>query len=515
MKTRGVIACGHALTAQAAEQILREGGNAFDAIVAAHFAACAAEPVLTSLGGGGYLLARTADRREIVYDFFAQTPIQRRDRADTDFYPIHANFGTVSQEFHIGAGSIATPGTVRGMFAIHKDLCTMPMRELARPAIEAMSQGIRINPLQAYLMQVVKPILSCNRSGRDIYQSLDKPGELLQAGEMLHQSAQADTLEAIAYEGDRLFYEGEIAGLITAQCLAGGHLKREDLLAYEVIKRQPLCLDYRGVRFLTNPPPSSGGILIGLAMKLLEGLNIGKQSHASFEHLAILTEVMELTNKARIDHALQGNDSAATLGMLDDTFLQSYQAEIHQRAACLRGTTHMSVMDAAGNLASMTVSNGEGCGSVLPGTGIMLNNMLGEEDINPQGFHRWPSNQRMTSMMSPGILLYPDGRSVVLGSGGSNRIRTALLQVLSNLLDFDLPLEQAVQSPRLHYEAGVLNLEHGFNSRMLEKMCERYTEHQVWDELNLFFGGVHSVMNHGRHFTAVGDPRRGGVSLLV
>ncbi len=515
MKKAGVIACGHPLTAQAAEQVLRAGGNAFDAVIAAHFAACAAEPVLTSLGGAGYLLARTARRQEIVYDFFAQTPITIRPPEDADFYPINADFGTVTQEFHIGTGSIATPGAVRGMFAIHADLCTMPMRELIQPAVEAMKQGVLVSPFQHYLMQVVKPILTCTQRARDIYQSTTRPDQLMQAGELLRQADLADCLEALAHEGDRLFYEGEIAQLLTRQCASGGHLQREDLRAYEVIKRRPLSIDYKGVRFLTNPPPSSGGLLLGFALKLLDSLNIGKQRYASFEHLAMLAEVMELTNKARIDLDIQNASEDENLSMLDTQFLDLYRDEIYQRAQCLRGTTHISVMDKAGNMASMTISNGEGCGHVLTDTGIMLNNMLGEEDINPQGFHRWPANQRMTSMMSPGILLYPDGRSLVLGSGGSNRIRTAILQVLSNLLDFELPLEEAIHRPRIHYESDLLNLEHGFRPPVPDKLCARYNDAKQWDELNLFFGGVHSVMNHGNYFSGVGDPRRGGVAVVV
>jgi gamma-glutamyltranspeptidase/glutathione hydrolase len=132
---KGVVAAGHEETARAAELILQQGGNAFDAVVAAHFAACVAEPVLTSLGGGGYLLAHAPSNQHFIYDFFVQTPRAKRPAIDLDFKPIHADFGTAKQEFHIGLGAIATPGTIKGLYAIHRDLCTLPMDNLLEPII--------------------------------------------------------------------------------------------------------------------------------------------------------------------------------------------------------------------------------------------------------------------------------------------------------------------------------------------------------------------------------------------
>ncbi|MCH7958288.1 MAG: gamma-glutamyltransferase, partial [Proteobacteria bacterium] len=203
--------------------------------------------------------------------------------------------------------------------------------------------------------------------------------------------------------------------------------------------------------------------------------------------------------------------------LLDPVFLDTYRRQVLGRPAARRGTTHISVIDAAGNTASLSVSNGEGSGYLVPGTGIMLNNLLGEDDINPHGFHRWPVDQRMCSMMAPTVLVQADGATVALGSGGSNRIRTAILQVLLNLLEFGMSIEDAVARPRIHFENDLLSIEDGFDPDPLAAVSKTFPNTEVWEEKNLFFGGVHAVRFDagGGRFDGAGDLRRGGVALTV
>lgn len=512
---KGAIAAGHPMTAAAAEEILQDGGNAFDAIVAAHFCACVVEPVLASLAGGGYMLAQKEGADPIVYDFFVQTPRSRNSKTAPDFFPIHADFGTVLQEFHIGLGSIAVPGSVRGMFEIHRDLCTLPMSRLVEPAVKAAREGVRLSHLQAKIFDIVSPIYSATREARQTYISPTKSGFLVSENDLLKQPKLAETLGSLAKEGDKLFYEGDIANKIAQLCTeGGGYLTRDDLSHYQVIRRPPLQLKYRNARLFTNPPPASGGILIAMALKLLEQQNVGALGFGSYQHLDLLAAGMAATNQARLDMLLTNSDGVAEY-LLEEQYLSQYRQQVANRAQCLRGTTHISVVDGFGNSASMTVSNGEGCGYMAPGTGIMLNNMLGEEDINPAGFHCWPENQRMTSMMSPSLLQLDNGTSVALGSGGSNRIRTAILQVVSNLVDFAMSPEQAVSAPRIHYENELLNIEPGFEDAALNMLKDDYPNQKRWEQLNLFFGGVHTVEFDGHHFHCVGDSRRGGVGVVV
>ncbi|KPJ91736.1 MAG: hypothetical protein AMJ53_10935 [Gammaproteobacteria bacterium SG8_11] len=516
MKPLGAVACGHPETAKAAELILREGGNAFDAILAAHFMACVVEPVLASLGGGGFLLAHSNDRLDIIYDFFAQTPHVPLPEGELDFYPIDANFGTTTQEFHIGLASVATPGAVKGVFKIHQDLATLPMKVLAQPAIEAARNGVPVNGFQAYILDIVSPIFSATPESRQQYQSTNHPESLIAEGERLSNPQFANLLEALVTEGSDFFYQGEIARMICdLHAAGGGQLTLKDLANYRVNLRDPVRIDYQQHQVLTNPPPSCGGTLIAFALNLLEHTNIAQYEFGSQSHLYTLAHAMRLTNEARFQALLTSPRDSALLHLLDADLLQQYRRKILGNLHSLRGTTHMSVMDSMGNVASMTVSNGEGCGYMIPDTGIMLNNMLGEQDLNPDGFFRWPANQRMTSMMAPTLVISPEGRKICLGSGGSNRLRTAILQVLINIIDFEENLHDAVNHPRIHFEENLLSIEAGFDAHVLPALCREFPNHKLWEQKNLFFGGVHTVTEHQSEFDGAGDLRRGGVAKVI
>jgi gamma-glutamyltranspeptidase/glutathione hydrolase len=277
-----------------------------------------------------------------------------------------------------------------------------------------------------------------------------------------------------------------------------------------VVKREPLGYRYRNARILTNPLPSSGGSLIRFAHALLEPHDPGE--FGSAQHLGLLSAVMKQTNLARMEQARAETGGAGDI--LHRDTIARFRAALEGHPVNGRGTTHISVVDGQDNAASLTLSNGEGSGYVLPGTGIMLNNMLGEEDLNPGGFHRWDSNVRVSSMMAPSLAI--DGHRVIAtGSGGSNRLRTAILQTLNNLHDFGMGAREAVDSPRIHVENDRLSIEPGFPESALNQVCADYPEHHRWSEKNLFFGGTHTVIHEERGFSGAGDLRRDGVFLVV
>ncbi len=519
MGAKGIIAAGHEKTAEAARIILQEGGNAFDAIVGANFAAMMAEPVLSSLGGGGFLLAHLGAGGNRLYDFFAHTPRRRPPPGTLDFRPILADFGAVTQEFHIGMGSIATPGMVKGMFEIHRDLGRMPMMEVIGPAVSMAREGIRVNAFQGYVFRIIGSIYTSSVESIAQFGNPEHPDRLVDEGDLLRLPRLADTLEVLAHEGEDLFYRGEIAAAIVGQCREnGGCLTDADLDNYRVLRRKPLTVSYRNVHLLLNPPPSCGGILIAFALELLKGRQLHELGFGSAEYLNTLADAMGLTNKARMEALVAGNTcEGAEAALFAPTLLATYRDEILGRGHSGKGTTHMSVVDGEGNIASMTVSNGEGCGYIVPDTGIMLNNMLGEEDLNPTGFHRWKPDQRLSSMMCPALMVQDDGNIVTTGSGGSNRIRTAILQVMLNLVDFRMPVSEAVISPRIHFEGGLLNVEGGFAPKEVEALVAEFPDHKVWEEKNLFFGGAHTVAYHPKSptFEGIGDPRRAGVCTMA
>lgn len=512
---KGIVAAGHPETAGAAVAVLREGGNAVDAALAGLCAAVITEPILASLGGGGFLAARPQSGslagETVVYDFFVQTPKRRRSEHEIDFRSVVADFGPAQQEFHIGMGAIATPGVVKGMFEVHRDLGRMPIRSIVEPAINLARRGVRLNDVQAYVLRVVRAIVEAGNSTRLLFASPGRPGELIGEGETLRSPELADALEILAIEGDDLFYRGEMGRILASDCeSAGGLLSMEDLRDYEVKRRRPLAVNVGSSRVYLNPPPSLGGILVAFGVALWQALGRLSGGFGGAQHLARLIEVLRATSQARTDIGLEPLNSPSTK-LLEPTLIQRYLDEIAGAPLVVRGTTQISVIDAQGGAASLSLSNGEGCGYVLPGTGIILNNMLGEADLNPEGSLGWPTDARMASMMTPGIVLDGMGGVTALGSGGSNRIRTAMLQVLLNLLNFAMPLERAIAAPRLHLECDKLSLEPGFPERSviaIEPLCP---EIERWPDKNMFFGGVHAARRHrGGTLEGTGDERRGG-----
>jgi gamma-glutamyltranspeptidase/glutathione hydrolase len=202
---------------------LRAGGNAFDAALAAMASACVPEFVLASLGGGGFMMTRRGDTGETtLYDFFAQTPKHKRPLEDLDFYPIEANFGTARQIFHIGLGSMATPGFIRGLFLIHQHHCRLPLRELFQPAIALARQGVVINRFQSLITQIIAPILRATPSIMTLNESPVNPGELIGEGELHQQPLLADFFDALHHEGERLFYNGEAGQQLVKDCETQG-----------------------------------------------------------------------------------------------------------------------------------------------------------------------------------------------------------------------------------------------------------------------------------------------------
>ncbi len=512
---RGVVAAGHPVTAEAARDILAAGGNAFDAVLAAMLAACVAEPVLASLGGGGFLLAHPRDRAPELFDFFVQTPQRRRDLADIAFDPILADFGSAQQEFHIGLGTIATPGAVAGLFEVHQAIGSLPLSLIAEPAITAARDGVIVNGFQHYIATIVAPILRAGPAGLALHASTKHPTELAAEGEILANPELADSIENLCREGVQLFYEGEIGKTIADACtLDGGWLKREDFLSYRALRRSPLTTRFRNHQLFLNPPPSIGGMLLAFSLGLLDETT--RADPRTDAGILAIAEAMAATHWARRDHRVDfGVDDALAQRILKPDCLSRYR-EARSGAVSTRGTTHISVADQAGNLASLTLSNGEGSGYVAPGTGIMLNNMLGEEDLNARGFHQWPLNTRVASMMSPTLACTDEGAWYAIGSGGSNRIRSAILQTLLHLFEGQGELSHSVNFPRVHVEGEHLSVEAGFSESALSALFQRFPDNHLWPSINLFFGGAHSVLRlPDGTLAGAGDPRRGGVSLFA
>ena len=515
-KPKGVIAAGDKLTCEAGAEVLKSGGNAFDAAIAATFMSFAASSSITSAGGGGFFLAHKGNRSNLIYDFFAQTPVNKRLENELDFYPVTVDFGDKTQDFHIGFGSISTPGNIKGLFEVHKDLGSMPMTEIMAPVIERIKQGITLHKQTKYQIDILTPILITSDEGRRIYQ---KNGEPMQIGDTYFLPQMVDTFDYLSRSGPAEFYEGEIAQSISKICLEnGGSLSHEDFRKYEVIKRKPLETTYRNAKIMTNPPPNSGGPLILFLLKLLEIVPVSKTDYGKSKHFQLLADAIRLTGNARDERFAENiysNDIVRHL--FEPSFLETLRQTLHSSLHKSGNTTHVSVVDQQGNIAASTTSVGEGCGHFIPGTDIMLNNMLGEEDLNKQGFHHWTESQRMSSMMSPTIVLKSDGAKMGLGSGGSNRIRSAITQSIMNYIDFNLPYDNIVNNPRIHMEFDHLDIEPGYDQDELEKLKLPEGVHRFyWNDQNMYFGGVHAVfMDNKKNLFGAGDRRRVGHVITI
>ncbi|WP_456370814.1 gamma-glutamyltransferase family protein [Thermodesulfatator atlanticus] len=489
---KGAIACGNKYTAEAAKEIFLAGGNAFDAICAAAFASGVCEAGLTSLGGGGFATIYQAQNgQKNVYDFFVNTPgLGLKSRPEKlDFYTVTIEFVGSKQDFNIGLASVAVPGTLKGLVTMQQELGSLPLREVVAPAVKFAREGFEVDEFQAYCFKLLTPIFTATEEIKEIFFPKGNPP---QAGEKLKNPLLADFLENLPESMEDL-YQGKTAEkLATIMKEGGGLLTVEDLKSYEVIKRKPLAFEFKNGRLLTNPPPSFGGPMVALSLKVFEEL-YKKSEFLAYEHVAALAKTLEVVHELR--EKIVKEDPTRALELLS-------------RPLVTRGTTHMSTADSQGNLASLTMTFGEASGFVIPGTGIVLNNIMGEDDLHPRGFFADPPGIRIASMMAPSIC-FLNGRGIALGSGGSKRIRSAIFETIVNLSYFHLPAKEAVSAPRLHFDGEILQVEPGINKDVLEKLPYKVN---IWPKKDLYFGGVHLVDDR---FEGAGDERRAGVFLVV
>jgi gamma-glutamyltranspeptidase / glutathione hydrolase len=495
---RGIVAAGHPLTAEAGAQALREGGNAVDAAVCAVLTSFAVESPLTGFGAGGFMMVHRGEETVLV-DFFVAAPGRDGAERGVELAPVEVRFDAeTTQTFYVGPASCGVPGTAAGLELALKRFGSAPLPELAAPGVRLAREGAPINAEQGYILEILWPIHERHEGTRRLYAP---EGRRLGEGDVFRFPELADALERFAAEGAEPFYRGEVAAALSAFVRGdGGTLGPTDLAEYEAIERQPIRVPFRGTEVLTNPPPSSGGILVAYSLALLERLG----GRSGPEQLVAAMDAANRVRGGEFAEGLYGDSLQAAL--LDP-------AALDRRAGDLLGsTTHVSVLDGDGMCASVTCSNGSGSGILVPGTGVILNNMLGEEDLNPLGFHAIAPGRRVPSMMAPTVVLRDGEIELGLGSAGSNRIRSAILQTVVRAIEEGMGADEAVWAPRLHYERGIVQAEPGVDEAALARLEERGVPVLRRPRPNLFFGGVQAVAcdPSSGELTGGGDPRRGG-----
>jgi len=461
------------------------------------------------------LVYRASDHTARLLDFYVAVPGLGLPPGEVaEMVSIVIDFsGDATQAFRIGPASCAVPGAARGLEAAHRAYGSLPWRELFGPALRLARDGVELTEPQEYLHLVLDLILRHSAEGRALYGEEAR----LAAGDLLAMPDLGGTLERLAEEGADALYRGDLGRALVAHVRAGGGaITERDLAEFRVVRRRPVEAPFHGHELWSNPPPSNGGVLLAHAFRLLEQLPLGGPGKA--ETIAQVAEVMRELTRARasrwFERALRRGRLAERLEAETDASLARVRAGLAAppEPAAARGTTHISVVDGSGNAAALTVSTGAGSGVVVPGTGIQLNNMLGEFELP-----RPPApGARLSSMMSPTVVTRAGRPRLVVGSAGSLRLRNAVLQVVLNVVGHGLPVEQALELPRIHFEEPFLHCEGGHDAAELDRLEVLGYELVRWRRPNLYFGGVAAVeAAEDGTLAAAGDPRRGGAGVVV
>lgn len=484
----GAVATGHAATSNTAMEILKDGGNAIDAAIAAYLTACVAEPCMASLAAGAFATVYH-DGNLYSLDGFCHTPAIKSEHSN--FEPIHVDFGTAQEVYYGGCGAIAIPGVLKALYALHDRFGSLPLSRLFEPAIHLAKEGIPLTPFQHLDLTILKSIFYYHKRGREIFFDEDKLKEI---GQKIKMEKFSDFLEVLAIEGERLFYEGEIASSIEDLCLEnGGHVRRNDLKTYQVNWNAPSTFQHGRYEIHMPPGPSMGHALYHRWNTRVPDTNQDFE-HFSNDHLETLLPALlgcrDLIQNREVLFSLAGvNDQGGTK---------------------LNGTSHLNVVDVEGNAIAMTFSIGEGSGIWIDGTDIHLNNMLGEPSLLPNGLNSWIPGRRLASMMSPTLITDMMGLKYALGTGGAERIPVMLSLATHYLLDLNMDLQKAIEAPRVYLSGHQLEVEAGFE----EGSVGRLVPTRYWDKTSLYFGGVHGIAFNEGSAQAVGDYRREGSALV-
>jgi len=473
---------------QAGLAALRAGGNAFDAAIAAQLAACVCEPTLTGMGGGGLAMLRFADGRREVLDCFSDLPGRGLSRAPEPMREALVDFGSDTQVFLWGQGSVAVPGMAPALLELHEAHARLPWSTLAAPALALARGDVAVSLGLRRSIDVCWPILKQDPAMAVWFGQPQGDGRRpAREGWTYRLDAFAGTLARIAQEGPGFLVDGDGAEAMLA-ALPAGRITEADLAEYRVIRRPALEAEFKGWRVSVPSGPSQAGPLVLKALASLEG---APSDPAGADHTLRVAAALAAADGAR--------DADFQRRILDGEFVRRWLGSGF--------TTHLGAVDSDGNACSITSSLGETAGVVVPETGVILNNFLGEADVNPP-LGKEPG-ERLLTMCCP-TLLEDEAGFYTLGSGGSSRIRSALLQGILGVAEHQLPIADAIHLPRCHFEGGVLRVEavdrpDGY----LEALRPFAPELLVFDERALFFGGLH-VAGWRLGPVGGGDGRRSG-----
>ena len=493
---KGAVAAGSEAAVDAGLYALRKGGNAIDAVIAAQLSATVSEPLLTGLMGAGIGIIYDGHSASSIDMFSTHPGLGHYRPCDVDNITI--NFGPTSQDFSIGLGSIATPSLWKGILELHHH-ANLPLEVLAEPAIRAAKSGIHVNHTLAFVLDILWPICSYSPDMRSMF---TVQGRNLREGDLFYCHQAAADIQALIQHREDFLLKGRVGDQLWPFLEERSSLTRADILNYRVQTREARTVKFSHSEVMLPNAPSIGSEFVAR--------NLNKVTH----------------NMSKLDliRIQESTCSEIDQNVLQEIFLKSNgsTAKVDLPEISAGFTSHISVVDEEGWAAGLTSSLGESCGYMIPGTGLILNNFLGEDDVCPQ-FIRGNAGKRLMTMCTPTIVKTADDLTV-MGSGGSTRIRTAILHGILDILQSDRSLEQAIRKPRIHVEPKLIQLElHDQPKDLLLRIQSQkdFQGHKIefFDEPSMFFGGLHTAQRkydkNGQTFQAHGDPRRDGVGKVT
>ncbi|WP_018156583.1 gamma-glutamyltransferase [Demetria terragena] len=499
------VAAPNALAAQAGVDVVARGGTAVDAALAAMSVTFVSEPGIVSAMGGAFITIWPAEGDPIVIDGNAEMPGRglAPERFGQGIEQVWLNYAG-GMNIQAGAGSVATPGAFAAMETAHSLYGRAAWADVLTSAIDVAEHGWQIGSAAgSYLQLVGDGLFTFDDESR---RNLTRDGVPLGPGDSLSSAELADALRQIADEGSAALYRGDLGHRIADHIQQlGGLLTRTDLAAYAPLVRPATLTRIGDWQVATNPPPSIGGPVLATMLGLLDGTDASPQTLAEVQR-RVLTY-----RRDQLDQATDLEGAGAEL-------LQSLDALRLNRIPQSPNTAHVSAVDSEGTACAMTASAGYSSGVMVPGTGLLLNNSLGEPELNRHGLHALPPGSRLASNMAPAAARHDDGARLAIGSPGADRITTALQQTLAHLFVRGIGLQEAIDHPRLHLRVlddddVVVEYEpHADIESAIETLGWPSNSHEP---VAMYFGGVGAAMVGAEgDLTAAGDPRRAAATAV-
>ena len=505
MPRKVIIASDAQIVVDAGATVANRGGNAVDAAIAATLNSMCTNLGIIAPGASGFITIWHKGKNPITIDAYAEMPGRGLDEVKFGsgmkeaFFDYGGGMSTM-----VGYGSVATPGIFAGLGLAAEKYGNLPWSEIVAPAQQQVKKGFPLSPITAEYFSYTHDVIFGWHP--DSYQAIHKAnGNHLQSGDMVWLPQLAQSLQLIADGGVDVFYRGELAEKITAEIQANqGLLTSQDLASYQAIERSPILINFGDWEIATNPSPAVGGACLAAMLLLIDKRSLCEWNAETVRAIAEIQQAVLQYRSNYLEGARESIIEREAIRLLEIAARDDWQQLTKSPS-----TIQISAVDSDGLACSISVSSGYGSGVMAGGTGLWLNNSLGEIELHPQGLHDLSPGTRLTSNMAPTICRHQDGTVLAIGSPGASRITTAIAQVLFNFISLDMPLEQAVSHPRLHFEffnnTPTIAFETGLNVDSLNLTNRQFKG------ISMYFGGVQAAMAHPIDgLTAAADPRRTG-----